>query len=62
MRNASPRCETARKFCLLCWLQSEKLVGFERGISNVVNEYHYKRAPRSMNNIKIPRFKPNKLF
>ena len=34
-----PRCYTARKFCLLCWLLSEKLVGFEMG--NVVNEYHY---------------------
>ena len=34
-----PRCYTARKFCLLCWLLSEKLVGFE--MWNVVNEYHY---------------------
>ena len=34
-----PRCCTASKFCLLCWLLSEKLVGFE--MWNVVNEYHY---------------------
>ena len=34
-----PRCYTAREFCLLYWLLSEKLVGFEMG--NVVNEYHY---------------------
>ena len=30
-----PRCYTACKFCLLCWLLSEKLVGFE--MWNVVN-------------------------
>ena len=34
-----PHCYTAGKFCLLCWLLSEKLVGFE--MWNVINEYHY---------------------
>ena len=40
---------------MLATILSEKLVGFE-------TLCHYKRATWSMNNIKIPRFKPNKLF
>ena len=37
MQNASQRCKTAWKFCLLCWLLSEKLFGFETWNVVIIN-------------------------
>ena len=39
VQNTSHAVTAARKFCLLCWLLSEKLVGFECGMwsMNILN-------------------------